>query len=156
MKEKFGVVLSTITMVSKTSLNAVRKIIKKISTVQTSKKLAWFSGICFAVAIIYCMITYARGAKDGGLYDTSMLVTLLSTTGAVFGVTMIAYNSKSRYENVVKIQKGYLREKYNILKEMGVLDYSRAISEIEEEFSDIEETADNEKLLANQEITYNG
>lgn len=156
MKERLGVVLSAITMASKASLNTIRKIIKKLSTVQTSKKLAWFSGTCFAVAIIYCMITYARGAKDGGLYDTSMLVTLLSTTGAVFGVTMIAYNSKSRYENVVKIQKGYLREKYDILKEMGVLDYSRAISEIEEEFSDIEETADNEKLLANQEITYNG
>lgn len=156
MKKRFGIFLSTISIASESLFNVVRKIVKKISTVQTSKKLAWFSGTCFAVAIIYCMITYARGAKDGGLYDTSMLVTLLSTTGAVFGVTMVAYNSKSRYENVVKIQKGYLREKYNILKEMGVLDYSRAVSEIEEEFSDIEETADNEKLLANQEITYNG
>ena len=57
---------------------------------------------------------------------------------------------------MTKIQQNYLQEKYRILKELGVLDNDRAISEIEEEFTEMEENADNEKNLANQEITYNG
>lgn len=124
--------------------------------IETSKKLAWFSGICFAIAVIYSVLTFAYGMYINVVCDFTLPITLLTVTGAVFGVTMVAYNSKSRYENVTKIQKDYLREKYTILKELGVLDNSRAISEIEEEFMEIEDNADNEKNLANQEITYNG
>ena len=57
---------------------------------------------------------------------------------------------------MTKIQQNYLREKYTILKELGVLDCDRAISEIEDEFTEMEDNADNEKNLSNQEITYNG
>jgi hypothetical protein len=124
--------------------------------VQTSKKLAWFSGICFAVSVIYGILLFTYGVYTNVVCDFTLPITLLTVTGAVFGVTMVAYNNKSRYENVVQIQKSYLREKYTILQELGVLDCSRAISEIEEEFTEIEENADNEKNLANQEITYNG
>lgn len=124
--------------------------------IETSKKLAWFSGICFAIAVIYSVLIFAYGIYTNTVCDFTLPITLLTVTGAVFGVTMVAYNSKSRYENVTKIQKDYLREKYTILKELGVLDSSRAISEIEEEFIEIEDNADNEKNLANQEITYNG
>jgi hypothetical protein len=123
---------------------------------QTSKKLAWFSGICFAIAVLYGVLIFAYGIYNETMCDFTLPITLMTVTGAVFGVTMVAYNSKSRYENVTKIQKDYLREKYTILKELGVLDNSRAISEIEEEFTEIEDNADNEKSLANQEITYNG
>ena len=123
---------------------------------ETSKKLAWFSGICFAIAVIYSVSIFAYGVYMGSMCDFTLPITLLTVTGAVFGVTMVAYNSKSRYENVTKIQKDFLREKYSILKEIGVLDYNRAITEIEEEFADIEANADNERSMANQEITYNG
>lgn len=123
---------------------------------ETSKKLAWFSGICFAIAVIYSVIIFTYGIYTGAMCDFVLPVTLMTVTGAVFGVTMVAYNSKSRYENVTRIQQNYLREKYTILKELGVLNYDRAITEIEEEFIEMEENADNEKNLANQEITYNG
>lgn len=116
---------------------------------ETSKKLAWFSGICFAVAILYSMLA-------GTISDSAMLITLITVTGAVFGVTMATYMNKGRYENTVKIQKSFLREKYTILKELGVLDNSRAIQDMEEEFTEIENDFDNEKSMANQEITYNG
>lgn len=115
---------------------------------ETSKKLAWFSGICFAMSLINSMINTT--------IDPTLSITLVTVTGAVFGVTMVAYNSKSRYENVTKIQKDFLHEKYSILKDIGVLDYNRAVMEIEEEFTDIEANADNERAMANQEITYNG
>ena len=35
--------------------------------------------------------------------DFVLPVTLITVTGAVFGVTMVAYASKSRFENVIKI-----------------------------------------------------
>ena len=123
---------------------------------ETSKKLAWFSGTCFAIAVIYSVLIFTYGVYTGIMCDFTLPITLITVTGAVFGVTMVAYNSKSRYENVTKIQKDFLREKYNILQEMGVLDYDRAVTEIEEEFADIDANADNEKNLANQEIIYNG
>ena len=124
--------------------------------IECSKKLAWFSGICFAVSVIYSILIFTYGVYTSSMCDFTLPITLITVTGAVFGVTMVAYNSKSRYENVTKIQKDFLREKYNILQEMGVLDYDRAVTEIEEEFADIDANADNEKNLANQEITYNG
>lgn len=130
-----------------------KKVKKKM---ETSKKLAWFSGICFALAVIYGVAIFTYGVYTETTCDFTLPITLLSITGAVFGVTMVAYNSKSRYENVTKIQQNYLREKYTILKELGALDYNRALTEIEEEFIEMEENADTEKGLANQEITYNG
>ena len=124
--------------------------------VECSKKLAWFSGICFALAVVYSIWVFTYVIYNEVMCDFTLPITLLGVTGAVFGVTMVAYNSKSRYENVTKIQQNYLREKYTILKEMGVLDCNRAINEIEEEFTEMEDNADFEKNLANQEITYNG
>lgn len=129
---------------------------KSNKKIETSKKLAWFSGICFAVAVMYSVLIFAYGIIVGAMCDFALPITLITVTGAVFGVTMVAYNSKSRYENVTKIQKDFLREKYTILKDIGVLDYNRAVMEIEEEFTEIEANADNEKSMANQEITYNG
>ena len=116
--------------------------------IETSKKLAWFSSICFALALLYSMVNT--------VIDSTLLITIITVTGAVFGVTMATYMNKGRYENTVKIQRSFLREKYTILKELGVLDNSRAIQEIEDELAEIETDFDNEKAIANQEITYNG
>ena len=123
---------------------------------ETSKKLAWLSGSCFVITLLCSLAVFVYSTMYELMFDATLLITLMSVTGAVFGVTMVAYNNKSRYENVTKIQQNYLREKYSILQEMGVLDKDRAISEIEEEFADIEANADNEKFMSNQEITYNG
>ena len=122
----------------------------------TSKKLAWFSGICFGLSVLYSIVMFTYGALYDKIIDCTMIITLITATAAVFGVTMASYMNKGRYENTVKIQKGFLREKYTILKELGVLDNSRAIQEIEDEFTEIENDFDNEKSMANQEITYNG
>lgn len=121
-----------------------------------SKKLTWFSGICFVLSIIYSVLIFTYGTYTGNMYEFTLPITLITTTGAVFGVTMASYMNKSRYENTVKIQKGFLKEKYTILQEMGLLDNDRAIQEIEEVLLDIEADFDNEKSMSNSEITYNG
>jgi hypothetical protein len=122
--------------------------------VTCSKRLAWFSAFCFIAAIIYGMVMYTYGTLEDKMIEYTMPITLISVTGAVFGVTMASYSNKSRYENVVKLQAKYLKVKYTLLKDMGILDYSRAVQEIEDEFIDVEADFDNEKSMANQEITY--
>ena len=124
--------------------------------IETSKKLAYLSGICFVVALVYSIGIFTYSVMNDVPCDFSMLITLITVTGATFGVTCSMYYNKSRFENTIKIKQGFLREKYTILKEIGALDCDRAISEIEEEFSEIEEDADNEADSANQEITYDG
>ena len=121
---------------------------------ECSKKLAWFSGICFAIALLYSMAAFTYGIIMGNECDFAVLITLDTVTGAVFGVTMATYANKSRYENVVKLQTSFMVTKYKMLKELGVLDYDRAVQEVEDEISEIEEDFDNERSMANQEITY--
>lgn len=123
---------------------------------ETSKKLSWFSGTCFVLSIIYSVVIFTYGTYTDNMYDFTLPITLITTTGAVFGVTMASYMNKSRYENTVKIQKDFLKEKYTILQEIGVLDNNRAMQEIEDMLSEIESEFDNEKSMTNQEITYNG
>ena len=124
--------------------------------IETSKKLAYLSGICFVVALVYSIGIFTYSVMNDVSCDFSMLITLITVTGAAFGVTCSMYYNKSRFENTIKIQQSYLREKYTILKEIGALDCDRAVAEIEEEFTEIEEDADNEAELANEDITYNG
>lgn len=121
-----------------------------------SKRLAWFSAFCFIISIMYGIVMYTYGALEDKMIDYTMPITLISVTGAVFGVTMASYSSKSRYENVIKLQAGYIRAKYKMLQEMGVLTWERAVQEIEDDLTDVETDFDNEKSMANQEITYNG
>ena len=124
--------------------------------IETSKKLAYLSGICFVVALVYSIGIFTYSVMNDVPCDFSMLITLITVTGATFGVTCSMYYNKARFENTIKIQQSYLREKYSILKEIGALDCDRAVAEIEEEFTEIEEDADNEADLANEDITYNG
>ena len=124
--------------------------------IETSKKLAYLSGICFVVALVYSIGIFTYSVMNDVPCDFSMLITLITVTGATFGVTCSMYYNKARFENTIKIQQSYLREKYTILKEIGALDCDRAVAEIEEEFTEIEEDADNEADLAHEDITYNG
>ena len=124
--------------------------------IETSKKLAYLSGICFIVALVYSIGVFTYSVLNDISCDFTILITLITVTGAAYGVTCSMYYNKSRCENVIKIKQGYLREKYTILKEVGALDCDRAVAEIEEEFTEIEEDADNEADLANEDITYNG
>ena len=81
------------------------------TTMQTSKKLALFSCICFAVAIIFSMVVFAYGVINDKMLESSMLVTLITVSGAVVGVTMVSYSNKARYENVSKLQQAGLKSK---------------------------------------------
>ena len=129
---------------------------KKKKRLETSKKLALFVCILFAISIIFSMVTYIYMLIRNKECDTTMLVTLITASAAAFSVTEAAYSNKSRYENVNKIQQSNLKAKYLLLKDIGAMDEETVRSEIEKVFEEIEDTAETEKSSANQEITYNG
>ena len=123
--------------------------------IQTSKKLAVFSCICFAVVLVFSMATFIYCAIMDKTPDMTVLITLITITGGTFGVTMVSYANKSRYENVIKEQRKTLKVKYLILKDIDSLDEDRLKTEIEDELAKIENDAETEKSASNQEITYN-
>ena len=131
------------------------KIKNKIKNkIQTSKKLAVFACICFAVTIVFSMVAFGYCAINDKSPDMTVLITLITITGAAFGVTIASYSNKSRYENVIKEQRKTLKAKYLILKDVGSMDEERLKMEIEEELSRIESDAETERSASNQEVSY--
>lgn len=123
---------------------------------ETSKKLAWFSGICFAIVLVFSMIVFGYSIRTNIMPDYTILVTLITITGAAFGATCAFYYNKARTENAIKLQTSSLKTRYLILKDIGSLDEHRVQTELDNELSEIESLIDNEVSTTNQEITYNG
>ena len=71
---------------------------------ETSKKLAWLSGVCFIVALVYSIGVFTYSVLNDISCDFTMLITLITVTGAAFGVTCSMYYNKSRFENTIKIK----------------------------------------------------
>ena len=103
-----------------------------------SKKIVTITGIIFAVAVTVCVATFVFCTINNFQYDWTGMVTLLGVTGSVFGTAIATYENKACRENIPKIKMGYLKEKYKILNDMGLLDYNRVISEIENTISQID------------------
>ena len=119
---------------------------------ETSKKLALFVCICFAVVIVFCMAMLAYSLIFDKAFDFTLPVTLITVVGGAFSVTEVAYSNKARYENVSKIQQSNLREKYLILKDVGAMDENTVRAELESTLAEIETEAIKEKEASNQEI----
>ena len=126
----------------------------KIEKIETSKKLALFSGICFAITIIYSIVIFTYCSMRDKICDFTMLITLNTVTGTVFGIIVAFYLNKSRFENVIKLQCSSLKSKYLILKDVDLLDKYRVQTELDNELSKIDSIIDDEKTMSNQEITY--
>jgi len=123
--------------------------------IQTSKKLAVFACVCFALSILFGMVAFAYCAIMDKSPDMTLPITIITITGGAFGVTIATYSNKARYENVIKEQRKTLKAKYLILKDVGSMDEDRLKMEIEDELSKIESDAETEKSSSNQEVSYN-
>ena len=123
---------------------------------ETSKKLAWFSGICFAIAIVYSIFIFTYGTIQDKMIDYTMPITLVTITGAVFGTTTTFYYNKSKAENIFKIRRSFLKLKFLILKVINLLDEARTQTELENELAKIDDGLNEEEIISNQNIEYNG
>ena len=88
---------------------------------ETSKKIILVSGIFFAVAVIYTIISCSIAMIYSSYVDWTSIVTLLTVAGGAFGTACGFYFNKAKSENNYKLRMAFLREKYAILKEMGKL-----------------------------------
>jgi hypothetical protein len=122
---------------------------------ETSKKLAWFSGVCFALTIVYSMVVFAYSMICDKMVDFTLPITLNTVTGAVFGTICAFYCNKSKGENLFKIKRSFLKIKYLILKMIGSLDEMRIQCELENELSKIESDLDMEEEKLKEDVTYN-
>lgn len=112
--------------------------------IETSKKIALFSCICFSFALFYSMLIFAYGIFTDKAFDYSFLITLDTIAGASFATTAAFYYIKAKWENLFKIKRSFLKIKYLILKDIGSLDEIRIQQEIEAELSSIESDIDTE------------
>lgn len=122
---------------------------------ETSKKIALFASICFAIVILFSMAVFIYESYIGDYTDPTMLVTLISISGAAFGTTCAFYYNKAKGENLFKLKRSFLEYKYSLLKEMNLLDQDSLESEIINEIEEIESDFNEEEDVINQEITYN-
>ena len=113
--------------------------------VETSKIIVLATGLIFSVVIAVCLYLFIYCTIYSVYFDWTGIVTLLTISGTVFSTAIATYESKAKAENINKIKRSFLREKYDILKEMGVLDYGRAQAEIENEISNIDYKLETEE-----------
>ena len=119
-----------------------------------SKKIVLTTGIIFALVILICLGIFVYCTIYSVIYDWTGIVALLTVSGSVFGTSVAVYMNKAKFENVNKIKRSFLREKYEILKDIGVLDSFRAQSEIEEEINQIDSRLDMAEEESLTEINY--
>lgn len=124
----------------------------KQKRMETSKKIILVSGIVFAVAVIYTIISCSIAMIYTSYVDWTSIVSLLTVAGGAFGTACGFYFNKAKSENNYKLRMAFLREKYSILKEIGVLDTQRAKLEVENEI----DTIDNRLIEEEQQISCEG
>ena len=129
---------------------------KNDKKLETSKKLVWLSSICFIATLVFSMVMFACCTIQDKVCDLTLLVTMITVAGAVFGTACAFYYTKSRSENLFKIKRSFLKIKYLILKNIDSLSEDRVQLEIENELSKIDADFDIEEEKAKEEITYNG
>ena len=119
-----------------------------------SKKIVIATGVVFGLVIAVCMCIFVYCTIFNIMYDWTGIVALLTVSGSVFGTTIAVYMSKAKFENVHKIKRSFLRRKYEILKDIGVLDITRAQNEIDEEIHHIDSYLDSAEEESLTEINY--
>ena len=109
---------------------------------ETSKKFVAFTGVIFILTLMFCMGIFTYCLITDRMCDWTLLVTVTTVSAAPFTAATSCYFSKSKIENKYKIQSTFLKEKYQMLYEMGVLTSDRAVEEIEGEIAEIDESMD--------------
>ena len=110
--------------------------------IETSKKFVMFTGIIFVLMLLLCTGSFLYFTLTDVMCDWTLLATIATVSAAPFATATGFYFSKAKTENKVKLQTAFMKEKYKVLHDMGVLNYDRAQTEIENEISDVETEID--------------
>lgn len=110
---------------------------------ETSKKFVIFTGLIFVLMLFFCTGSFLYFTLTDIPCDWTLLVTIVTVSATPFATATGFYFSKAKTENKIKLQTEFMKEKYKILYDMGVLDCGRAQTEVEDEIDDIESEIDS-------------
>jgi hypothetical protein len=105
---------------------------------ETSKKFVIFTGIIFVLMLAFCAGSFLYFTLTGAMCDWTLLVTIATVSAAPFATATGFYFSKAKTENKIKLQTAFMKEKYQVLYDMGALNYDRAQTEIEDQITEVE------------------
>ena len=106
---------------------------KKKTSLEMSKKFAIFSCICFFIVLILSGISIVYNVSD---YE--IIVTLITVSGTAFSTTIAFYYNKAQKENLYKLKRELLKDRYTYLKEFQVMTDEKADYEMEKALDDLE------------------
>ena len=106
---------------------------KKKTSLEMSKKFAIFSCICFFIVLILSGISIVYNVSD---YE--IIVTLITVSGTAFSTTIAFYYNKAQKENLYKLKRELLKDRYAYLKEFQVMTDEKADYEMEKALDDLE------------------
>ena len=132
--------------------------IKKEKTkkkIETSKKFAWVSTICFVISLLYVFVMFTYCVITEKAVDFVVFATIITVAGSAFGTTMCFYFNMNKAKNLYLIKRGFLKLKYLLLDKIGKLDDERKDGEIEFELSKIEADFEMEEDKTKEDVTYN-
>ena len=123
--------------------------------IEASKKIIIFLSSCFILALVYGIAMFTYSVVRDKSIDFTFLITIVTTTGAALCGAVAFYYNKAKMENVYKIKKSFLQEKYNILKKSGILTIEYAQQELMDEVQSIDAKLNEEEEKASVDTETN-
>lgn len=120
-----------------------------------SKKIVVFSGIIFALVVLICVGIFIYNTLNCIDIDWTSMLSIIGVVGTAFTTSIAVYSSKAKIENVYKIKKSFLQEKYSILQETGMLDTNYAQQEIMNEIQSMDSHLDTEEMNSDMDCPNN-
>lgn len=106
-----------------------------------SKILTILSITIFALTVICGIMLSVKG------YDTSLFNYIISTSGGVWGLTMVSYFKKASLENNIKIQLGMLEDILKLKSKYQDSDIDVAIDKVETRLNNIIDSAIDDSTI---------
>lgn len=108
------------------------------TSVETSKKLLIFIAILFLFSICLSAAIYLYTLTACIECSYEFLITIVTVSGGSFSTAAGFYYNKAKTENIYKLKKDLLKDRYEYLKEFQVMNDDKADYEMEQALDDLE------------------
>lgn len=118
-----------------------------------SKKIVICTGVIFMLTVIACVVLVGYFTINGIIFDWANITSIITIVGGAFTASITTYSVKAKMENIYKIKKSFLQEKYDLLSKAGMLTPDYAQQELSEEIGGIDMQLNEAELEAEHSDT---
>lgn len=118
-----------------------------------SKKIVICTGAIFTFTVIACVILVGYFTINGIMFDWANITSIITIVGGAFTASITTYSVKAKMENIYKIKKSFLQEKYDLLSKAGMLTPDYAQQELSAEIGGIDMQLNEAELEAEHSDT---